>query len=574
MKNLQYFPFERNRYYYGKLLTEQDFNSEQRYFNDKRRMVNRFLHGSGVAAGLTVAGIDEKSISLEAGLALDGAGREIVAERPAVVRLEQLDGFSRLSEEKNRDFVYLCIEYDEKETMPSHSIASGPETRDGGTEFDKCREGYRLYLTDRPLEDTSDTLDAMFHKRTILYEDEGICITQQYPRFIKSGEEFELRLIIENRGSAKEVSLELEETLTCASFRGENRFRAAVKERMETRDSVKEYAYILNAFPVEMGDAEFSMSAEQFRLKCGGKSQKLSRELFTAVPVVKKDAYQMLKEQHYREAMDHVLKNAYPPGIYLAKIWLIQTGHVYMIDRVEPMPFDQYVYTPFLTMGMLKALLAEREKEAGARGPSREIPVNPEGKEKEERRAQGTVELQLGIGGKRGQKFFSHEIVHGLGLGEVSIALALEGEKEMLFGSSEIFEDDTPKAELAAKADISRGSFVIGLRLLEPTGQQTIRVHWTAVMGKQDRVGTLGEPRLTIRPSKLEMRVRETYYLEAAAENLPGAQILWEVRSREGGFISRDGMYTAPNQPGVYEIQAWCQEMPKLRASLYVIVRE
>ena len=40
------------------------------------------------------------------------------------------------------------------------------------------------------------------------------------------------------------------------------------------------------------------------------------------------------------------------------------------------------------------------------------------------------------------------------------------------------------------------------------------------------------------------------------------------------GFISRDGMYTAPNQPGVYEIQAWCQEMPKLRASLYVIVRE
>ncbi len=238
------------------------------------------------------------------------------------------------------------------------------------------------------------------------------------------------------------------------------------------------------------------------------------------------------------------------------------------------MPFDQYVYTPFLTMGMLKALLAEREKEAGARGPSREIPVNPEGKEKEERRAQGTVELQLGIGGKRGQKFFSHEIVHGLGLGEVSIALALEGEKEMLFGSSEIFEDDTPKAELAAKADISRGSFVIGLRLLEPTGQQTIRVHWTAVMGKQDRVGTLGEPRLTIRPSKLEMRVRETYYLEAAAENLPGAQILWEVRSREGGFISRDGMYTAPNQPGVYEIQAWCQEMPKLRASLYVIVRE
>lgn len=574
MKNLQYFPFERNRYYYGKLLTEQDFNSEQRYFNDKRRMVNRFLHGSGVAAGLTVVGIDEKSISLEAGLALDGAGREIVAERPAVVRLEQIDGFSRLSEDKNRDFVYLCIEYDEKETMPSHSIASGVESTDGGTEYDKCREGYRLYLTDHPLEDASDTLDAMFHKRTVLYEDEGIRITQQCPRFVKSGEEFEVRLIIENRGSGKELSMELEETLSCASFQGENRFRAEIRERLETRDSVKELTYILNAFPVEMGDVEFSLLPEKFRLKCGGKSLKLPKEMAAAVPVVKKDVYQVLKERHYREAMDHVLKNAYPPGIYLAKIWLIQTGHVYMIDRVEPMPFDQYVYTPFLTMGMLKALLAEREKESGEKRLSRGPLLRPAAEEREERRAQGTVELQLGVGGKRGQKFFSHEIAHGLGLGEVSICLALEGEKEMLFGSSEIFEDGMPKAELAAKADISRGSFVIGLRLLEATGQQTIRVHWTAVMGKQDKDGALGEPRLSIRPSKLEMRVRESYYLEAAAENLPEAEILWEVRSREGGFISRDGMYTAPNQPGVYEIQAWCQEMPKLRASLYVIVRE
>lgn len=574
MKNLQYFPFERNRYYYGKLLTEQDFNSEQRYFNDKRRMVNRFLHGSGVVAGLTVVGIDEKSISLEAGLALDGAGREIVAERPVVVRLEQIDGFSRLSEEKNRDFVYLCIEYDEKETMPSHSIASGPESREDGTEYDKCREGYRLYVTDRPLEDTAGTLDALFHKKTVLYEDEGVCITQQCPRFIKSGEEFELRLIIENRGNGKEVSLELEETLTCASFHGENRFRAAVRERMENRDSVKEYIYKLKAFPVEMGDAEFSLAPEQFSLKCGGRNLKLSKETAITAPVVKKDVYQVLKERHYQEAMDQVLKNAYPPGIYLAKIWLIQTGHVYMIDRIEPMPFDQYVYTPFLTMGMLKALLARMEKEAGERNMLQEPVQGPAAEESGERRAQGTIDLQLGVGGKRGQKFFSHEIVHGLGLGEVSISLALEGEKEMLFGSSEIFEDDAPKAELAARADISRGSFVIGLRLLEPTGQQTVRVHWTAVMGKQDRKGVLGEPRLSIRPSKLEMRVRESYYLEAEAENIPGAEILWEVRSKEGGFVSRDGMYTAPNQPGVYEIQAWCQEMPKLRASLYVIVRE
>ena len=35
MKNMKYFPFERNKYFYGKLLTVDDFETEQRYMNDK-----------------------------------------------------------------------------------------------------------------------------------------------------------------------------------------------------------------------------------------------------------------------------------------------------------------------------------------------------------------------------------------------------------------------------------------------------------------------------------------------------------------------------------------------------------
>ena len=50
MKNLQYFPFERNQYYYGKLMTQQDFVSEQKYINDRRRLINRFLLGTGVVS--------------------------------------------------------------------------------------------------------------------------------------------------------------------------------------------------------------------------------------------------------------------------------------------------------------------------------------------------------------------------------------------------------------------------------------------------------------------------------------------------------------------------------------------
>lgn len=573
MKNLQYFPFERNRYYYGKLLTEQDFNSEQRYFNDKRRMANRFLHGTGVVAGLQVVGIDEKSISLEAGIALDGAGRELVAERPVVLRLEQIDGFEQIAKKGNQDFVYLCMEYEEKEAMPSHNVTSAASLDSGSMEFDKIKEGYHLYLTDTPLKNEEDTLDFLFRRRSVLFENEDICLLQEYPQFVKSGEKFQISLIIENRGRARECSLELEEALVCASFEGLDRLTVREQNRLESRDSIKRYEYTMQAFPVEMGDVELHVIPDQFTFKTGGELLRLESETVFKIPVVTGDTLSVLKERHFRNAMDQVLKNAYPPGIYLAKIYLIQAGQVYMIDRIEPMPFCQYVYSPFLTMGMLEALVKERRPEAGR--PREPLGVSEQkAAVQKERCAEGTVEIELGIGGKRGQKFFSHEIVHGLGLGRISISLSLEQEDGMLFGSSEIFEDFNPKAELAARADTTRGSFIIGLRLLEPTGQQSVRIHWRAVLEQGSSKQAIGEQKLAIRPDKLELRIRESYYLEAVAENLSGATILWEVKSPEGGTVSRDGMYTAPNRPGVYEIQAWCQEVPGLRASLYVIVRE
>ena len=111
MKNLKSFPFERNRYFYGKLLSVEDFETEQKYFNDKRRTINRFLFGSGVVCGLGVVEVDDESISVERGLALDFAGREIVLDEPAVRKITELEGYGG---EQDADFYYLCLEYQEE----------------------------------------------------------------------------------------------------------------------------------------------------------------------------------------------------------------------------------------------------------------------------------------------------------------------------------------------------------------------------------------------------------------------------------------------------------------------------
>jgi len=45
---------ERVNYFYGQMLGVREFQSEQRYFHDKQRLHNRYLHGFGVVCGLAV----------------------------------------------------------------------------------------------------------------------------------------------------------------------------------------------------------------------------------------------------------------------------------------------------------------------------------------------------------------------------------------------------------------------------------------------------------------------------------------------------------------------------------------
>ena len=96
MFNRKYYSYERNNYYYGKLLTSKDFQNEQGYMNDKRRLINRTLHGTGVVYGMDIVAADDSSIILQSGMALDAGGREIVVPQTQVVKLSTIDGYADL----------------------------------------------------------------------------------------------------------------------------------------------------------------------------------------------------------------------------------------------------------------------------------------------------------------------------------------------------------------------------------------------------------------------------------------------------------------------------------------------
>ena len=72
--------FCRNSYYRGKLLTERDFNDEQRYGMDKLRLHEQRLHGWGVVCGLLLEPhpyCPDKRVIVGEGFAVDTCGRDI-----------------------------------------------------------------------------------------------------------------------------------------------------------------------------------------------------------------------------------------------------------------------------------------------------------------------------------------------------------------------------------------------------------------------------------------------------------------------------------------------------------------
>ena len=267
MKNMKYFPFERNKYFYGKLLTVDDFETEQRYMNDKRRVLNRFLYGTGVVCGLNVVPIDDMTISVEPGLALDFSGREIVVDTPAVKKLSMIDGFDsfiRSGDEKK--YLYLCMDYKETEREPVHNV-----TGESGVEYNRYQEGYELTVTER---EPSQTVlsDAVFYEHTsVIYMGKGVKITQTCPSYASCGDTFELKILVENMGQGQSIRFSYDLGLTCLEYAGENHLTVMFDEEKHQKEDRYEIIYRVKASSTKNAEGILELAKGSFHLAFGGR---------------------------------------------------------------------------------------------------------------------------------------------------------------------------------------------------------------------------------------------------------------------------------------------------------------
>ena len=461
MKNLTYIPFKKNRYFYGKLLTADDFEQEQQYFDDKRRLVNRWVLGAGIVAGLEVIRVDDYSISVEMGLALDYTGREIVVDMPVIRKLSLIDGYAEATMAEGDESLYLCIEYAQTPIEPVHNITNRAVHTREEEDYNKFREGYRLYVTD-----------------------------EEPPR-------------------ADEVMWQEEASGTDGLAGGG--WRRAIYERAE-----------------------------------------------------------------------QIHQQTYQRGIYLARVNLVKAGDFYMIDQVTPLAGGQYVCHLPLLLGMVRRLEARgKSLEDRLAGLTADGAARTEAKAPDERGQsdwqfqQGRVSIPVPAGSRAGQRFFSAEIAHGLGLGDVELVLHVIRGNFAYSGDGDIFSEEEKTAEAAARCSRDMGTFLIGIRLLEPMEEAgEVTVGWTAIRRRSRNEIRPEEARIYISPGIVNLKTRGEARLEAVCVNLDPGELVWKVETPGGGTIDEDGAYHAPNRPGVYEVSCRRQGQEQVRATVYIVVRE
>ena len=130
--------------------------------------------------------------------------------------------------------------------------------------------------------------------------------------------------------------------------------------------------------------------------------------------------------------------------------------------------------------------------------------------------------------------------------------------KIMIFGSNDVFEDTVhrtllPNFKIAALSYPDRGTFRIGLQLLDNTDLKTIKVSWWAIKPPipgytEESLLELTKIKIHIHPNTITLAPREKAYFTAVIEGTNNKECRWYVQEENGGQIDKNGVYEAPTR--------------------------
>ena len=591
MNNRRYYSFERNNYFYGKLLTSRDFEDEQNYMNNKRRLINRVLHGAGIVYGLDVVAVDESSVVIQSGLALDSSGREIVVPSTQVVKLSTIRGYSDLKTSS----VCLGIAYAEEKTEPVYAVMN-KDADAQERQYNHLKEGYELFLQDSRDCVREPKKEDEYIAWKVLYQDDDLRITQYLPTFAVPGMLVKARTEIHKTSHMPFVCSFSCKVDTDGMIPGETQIRAdnvsqEYGETMVLEQTFRPEDYIFGNGDVSVRFSEITVQKSGVKEAAPDTSMTLNPVYGTALEYVHKTSY--------RGNLDVDLDRKYDEKLWIAGIQLNRSERHSIIDRVERAPFDQYVYSSeqLMILEKLEEFLIPQDGSAGR--PQVYVQGNSErsAAAAPERRSNssGVFEMSLGSGGEVGKVYFSDEIMHGLGNGPVYVDIGIEyisrdvnasGDREsIILGDGSIFESDSTvtdekifQVDQAVKILPDRGTFIVGVRPRVKMGRIGLRIRWYAFKPEdlEQRVYDRSEQKgcIMIQPDTIVLPPKGSVHINPVFINMPEEALSYTLLDPEGGKIDNTGLYTAPAQEGVYEIKAAALSDPEIFTHAFIIVSQ
>lgn len=593
MKNSELLPFNRNRYYKGKMLTSADFEAEQLYMNNKRRFINQMLGGSGIVCGLSVISLDDLSIMIESGVGIDDSGREIVVENSIVKKLSTIEGFESLRTNQ----VSLCLRYHEEENQPVYSV----NHQEGQKEYEhnRIQESYELFLQDTEDIENPFEVETEFFTGGVLFENQDFRVRFQIPANICAG--YYVKALVEvEKLSAENANLYYEavmQTPALAAENGEQELAILLDNVVLEKGKRLSKEYWLYAQEEEVSDTSIMLKSGSAKTMINGADAATGGSLNWKINITKDEPAELAARETGKVSMEFRNMGGSMGILRLADLKLVRTESAYLIESVEERSVKKYVLT-MRDSGMRreyteyfhkKLPFYQTERKSGM-GAARNEVHKEHYETLQPRMETGIVEIPLGENARRGDVCYSSEIMHGLGKGNVYVQVGYESLEEdkvlgkdaktTVYGDPALFAPGQAAvtAETAVKVLNDKGSFIVALRLLQDVKQLVLTYRWVAIRyggdELQEKYEETGNQNISAVTPTIVVGVKESYFFQVKYNNMKPCSVSYEMTEPGSGEITPDGIYTAPAKEGVYEIKIYCTDKPLICTYAYAIVKK
>ncbi len=591
MSTNQLYPFERNRYYPGKMLTSADFQAEQNYHINKGRFLNGLMYGQGIICGMGVFSLDDQSILIESGAAIDGSGRDVIIDSSAVKKLSAIEGFDSLTGNVAR----LKVRFKEQDVHSVYSVNHKEDDRE--YEYNRISEGYELFLQDKGDLDIDLGFDTEFLARETVFKSENYSGELMMPAIVCKGRTVKIVLEIKKIGE-EDVSLTCRgilETPVFVTAEGEHEIEIGAEDVKLAAGGVLRKEYWVKVEDTPAIESELILRSGTATAFEDGNAINTAAHFSIRVKLSEASPLELVSREIGKtnlEMMGAVLPD---DSIPLADITLVRTSNSYIIEGIVEDQVKHYVMTPaqelmrndYLSyyvkpVELMKKAQDVTRKESGPSGRQRNEFSNI---------ATGTLEIPLGRNAREGDIRYSGEIAHGLGQGNVYVDIGYSfvsddpgmgaNQKSTIYGNPDLFSYSTQRladVETAVKVLNEKGSFVVAARLLRPVEYLVLTFRWVAIRFPSGDDMELTEDyydkSISVDTPTVIMGTKESHFFGVRYNNMKAASVTYELTAPGSGEISSDGIYTAPSKEGVYEIRIYCTDMPVICTYAYAIVRK